>query len=106
MNPINYAKGLLAELDAAVQNGVKDVQAEVRAELERIAPEVRQAAAELRGLAGEASASALASGEEVVSEAAAEVRAVVQRLDEVLGGSKRTAKAASAPEKAVPPAAK
>lgn len=89
MNSINYAKGLLQELDMAVQRGAKDVEASVRTELKWAADEVKKV-----------------DVSQLEEDAKTELRAVVTRLEEVLGGSKRTAKAASAPETATPPAAK
>jgi len=105
MNPINYAKGLLDELETAARTGAKDLEKQVRNELEAIAPEARKAIAELRGLVDPKTVKT-ATGEEVPTTAVADIHAVGQRLDEVLGDSKRTTRAAAAPEKAVPPAAK
>lgn len=105
MNPINYAKGLLDELETAVRTGSKDLEQQVRAELEAIAPEARKAIAELRGLVDPKTIKT-STGEEVPTTAVADIHAVGERLDEVLGGSKRTTKAAAAPEKAVQPPAK
>ncbi|AEW94600.1 MULTISPECIES: hypothetical protein [Streptomycetaceae] len=105
MNPINYARGLLDELETAVRTGAKDLEQQVRAELEAIAPEARKAIAELRGLVDPKTITT-SNGEEVPTTAVADIHAVGRRLDEVLGDFKRTAKTAGAPQTATPPAAK
>lgn len=108
MNPINYARGLLDELETAVRTGDKKLEDEVRGELEKLEGEVREAIAELRGLVDPKTVKN-ARGEEVKTTAVADIQAVGERLDAALGkgrGGPRTAKAASAPEKAVPPSAK
>ncbi|EST24382.1 hypothetical protein [Streptomyces roseochromogenus] len=101
MNPINYAKGLLDELETATRNGATELAAQVRAELEAIAPDAREAIGELRGLVDPKSIR-LADGSTVPTKAVTDIHEVGERLDKVLnGGAKRTTKAAAAPETAV-----
>lgn len=90
MNPINYAKGLLDELETAVRTGAKELETAVRAELKAIAPDAKQAIAELRGLVDPVTIRN-ARHEEVPSKAAADIRAVGARLDEALADKPRTA---------------
>lgn len=105
MNIINYAKGLMDELDGAVRTGAVDVEQSVRGELSRIAPEVKKAIGEYRGVV-EPQFLTTQDDQQVENDLHRDLRAVGERLDEVLGGSKRTTRAAAAPEKAVPPPAK
>lgn len=105
MNPITYAKGLMDELDGAVRTGAKDVEQSIRTELAAIADDVRQAVQEYRGVV-EPQYLKTEDDRQVENNLHRDIRAVGERLDEVLGGSKRTTKAAAAPEKAVPPPAK
>lgn len=105
MNPINYAKGLMEELDGAARTGAKDVEESIRTELAAIADDVRQAVQEYRGVV-EPQYLKTEDDRQVENNLHRDIRAVAERLDEVLGGSKRTTKAAAAPSKAVPPPAK
>lgn len=89
MNAINYVSGLLTELQGAIQRDEKNTETAVRAEL-------KSAVEAAKGV----DLSQLEEG------AVAEARAVLRRAEEALGGGKRTAKAAAAPETATPPAAK
>lgn len=77
MHPIGYAEALLEEHAGAVRVGDKDRAETVRTELARHARTLEDIPDELR-----------------------------QRITEAVGSKQRTAKAAPAPEKAVPPAAK
>jgi hypothetical protein len=99
MNPINYAKGLLDKHEQ-LKDTDPETAAQIRDELEAMAPEVKTAVGELRGLVDPPTIE-LEDGSRVPSSVAADMQATGRRLEELLGsgGGKRTAKAATAPNK-------
>lgn len=99
MNPINYAKGLLDKHEQ-VKDTDPETAAQIRAELEGMAAEVKTAVAELRGLVDPPTIE-LEDGSRVPSSVAADIQATGRRLEEFLGsgGGKRNTKAATPPNK-------
>ena len=82
-NVINYAKGLLTELEGAIRNGEKTIQADIRAELERIRDGVHQAIAAGAGVVP-ASVKRLSDAQTVQDTAAQDLHDVGTRLDAAL----------------------
>lgn len=97
MNVINIATGLLDKHEQ-IKDSDPTLAAEVKAELAAIAPGVREAVSELRGLIDPATIDT-EDGRTIPSVAAAEIRLTGRRLDDLLDGGKRNAKAATAPNK-------
>lgn len=107
MNPINYAKGLLDELDSAVRTGATTLERDIRDQLKAVAPEVEKAVGELRGMVEPARVT-MPDGQEADNKLVHDLREVWTRVQEALKtapGSKRTAKAAEPTDKTVPPPA-
>ncbi|AUG78090.1 hypothetical protein CFP65_3290 [Kitasatospora sp. MMS16-BH015] len=92
MNPINYAKGLLDEFEGALRTGSTKLAAEIKAELEKIAPHARRAIADLHGVV-EDKIVKLPDGTEAENKLVTDIKAVGVRLDEVL--APKTTKAAT-----------
>ncbi|GAA2137785.1 hypothetical protein GCM10009760_18560 [Kitasatospora kazusensis] len=101
MNQINYAKGLLDELEGALRTGSTKLAAEVKAELEKIAPHARRAIADLHGVV-EDKVVKLADGTEAENKVVTDIKAVGVRLDEALA-PKTTKTAAKNPAGFAPP---
>jgi hypothetical protein len=96
MNMANYAKGLLDELDGAIRTGATGLAADIRAELEKVAPAARRHIADLYGMVEE-KVIKTADGQEVENKLVADLKAVGTRLDAALGAPADTT---------TPPAAK
>lgn len=99
MNPINYAKGLMNKYDEVKDSNPTMADA-LRSELEAMAPEVKTAVGELRGLVDPPTIE-LEDGNRVPSSVAADIQATGRRMEELLGsgGGKRNTKAAAPPNK-------
>ncbi|MDH6123438.1 hypothetical protein [Kitasatospora sp. GP82] len=93
-NIINYAKGLLTELEGAIRNGEKTIQADIRAELSRIREGVHQAIASGAGVVP-ASVKRLSDAQSVEDTAARDLHEVGTKLDAALDTA--TAKPAADP---------
>ncbi|WP_035799870.1 hypothetical protein [Kitasatospora mediocidica] len=83
MNPINYAKGLLDELEGALRTGSTKLAGEIKAELEKIAPHARRAIVDLHGVVEDKTVK-LGDGTEVENKLVTDIKAVGARLDEAL----------------------
>jgi hypothetical protein len=94
MNMANYARGLLDELEGALRTGSTKLAAEIRAELEKIAPHARKAIADLHGVVEDKTVK-LPDGTETENKLVTDIKAVGARLDEVL--APKTTKGAAKP---------
>jgi hypothetical protein len=109
MNPINIARGLIDRFDQ-VKDSDPEQAADIRAQLETMADEVREAVQENRGLVDPATIEVEdkqgGGRKRIPSVAAAEIQLVGKQLEHVLSGArsvgpapKRTTKAAEPPNR-------